>query len=1453
MKRLIRSAVFLVLSIQFSFFLPHLLPQASLPAPVATQPTQKLRKTLSYQAIERHFESTQPVARPQLGGALPGRQLIQAHRQRETYLQQRKQMVGLAAGSNLSTGSVLPGLETRPSLGAGSFPTAIVTGDFNNDGHLDYAIANGNDSTIWIYLGNGDGTFQLPRVAPLTKGLNPVNMVAADLRHRGVLDLVVAEFGTSTIGVLAGNGDGTFGYEQVYELPDSPGALTVNDFNHDGRPDIAAVMITTVDPSTLGVPYIAMLAGKGDGTFSNPVITSNWGYYSDVYDVDSADVNGDGLPDLLITGPDLDNSTIYLNNGDGTFKEGQIVLRNGFDDAVVGGRLVDVNGDGCPDAVIADLNTDVWTSLGNCAGSFAAPTWVDMGQANTAVRLADVNGDGHLDLVASSAVVEEINYEYTAGNTVSVALGDGKGNFGLARLYQGNSEAMSVAVGDFKGDGRPSIVTPDVDTDTATIYPNDGQGGFGSPQGIYACLTSKGTYECPYIGIAFGDGYTFADLNGDGKPDIFELGPNGLYDYSSLVFLNDGSGHFGPSLRSDFNSSLQLSQLGDYKLGDFRKTGHLDLVAIGMGSAYSTSQEVLVFQPGNGDGTFGNATVTPVSGANGLMATGDFNGDGKLDFVTVNGAESHILTTFLGNGDGTFRVGASQTFSDTNGDISRVLAGDFNRDGKLDILVYATGNGNWTAGPVVWEFDGNGDGTFQQGRQLFTGFEPMTLADINNDGHADIVRYDFMWPDGTTETQGPARFTNYIGQADGTFKQVSSYTPYSGTPESLAPYEQMGDPLAVSVTGDYNGDGKIDEVAFQFIQPGHYFYAQMLMGNGDGTFTPTYDVFTLAPYVDPMSGHDLNGDGLMDMVSLDWGSGGMMIQLGTPAPALQMVLENSLVTGSEGCGVVFPDLILNSSRTVTLSSSMAGVLLQSAVTIPPNAASAEFCFTLASNYDWRQVFDINASLGGSTATAYGSEAYSFGFSESVSPSTTAVVYAGQSTLPVTVMVNAGQGYSGGTISFSCDGLPSGYSCQFTPSSASLAVGTPASTSLVVTTAAGYYSNTPQITIVANDGSRIQRQALTLNVATLAIQNAGTVYAEDSMTATMNMSVLGIPPYTLSCAGLPASATCSFTGTQAAYPANSAITVNIAVGAGVATGTYPFQLMATSGGQSTTAAATLDIFAFNLQAPTGTSDWTVPNSNPTVTFPVQASGNLPGGSLQIGCTLDSAQVCQTLTMGFGAGTSSVFVTPQIPASIAAGQHQLNVTTTFFGVTQNYSFPYYIADFSGTLSNSSVAMKAGTSTTLTATLIASAGFSDLVTLTCGGSTQITCIVPSSTQLTSAAPQTISITLTASSTAAMLHRQTFPKKLMSGSGPLLWAAPFPILIGLALKRRRWRSFVALGVCCCALCFVSSCGSGGGTGTGGGGGGGGSNTYTETVSAAASGTSDMHTLGSIVVTVSE
>ena len=441
---------------------------------------------------------------------------------------------------------------------------------------------------------------------------------------------------------------------------------------------------------------------------------------------------------------------------------------------------------------------------------------------------------------------------------------------------------------------------------------------------------------------------------------------------------------------------------------------------------------MIFFQPGNGDGTFGKATSVAATGADGLLATADLNGDGKLDFVAVSGALTHTLTPFLGIGDGTFRVGTPVTFSDNNEDIARVYSGDFNRDGKTDIFVFATSNGYFTTGSAVWEFDGNGDGTFQPGRELFTDFQPLALADLNNDGHPDIARYDFFWPDGTTETAGPARFTNYLGQPDGSFQQSSSYTPYAGAPQEVEPYTQNGDPLTSSMVGDFNADGNIDEVAFQTANV-YARVAQILMGNGDGTLTPTYDLFPFAQYVYPLYAHDFDSDGFTDMLSFDYGSAGMMIQRGGPAPAIQMTLANATVTGSNGCGTIYADVISTSDRTVSLFSSVAGVTLPASVVVPANANSATFCYTLSSTYDWHQVYDVNATLDGSTATAYGSQAYTLGFAVSLSSSNAGIVYGGQNTPSVTVTVTPQPGYSS-TVNLSCDNLPVGLAANSHPAS-----------------------------------------------------------------------------------------------------------------------------------------------------------------------------------------------------------------------------------------------------------------------------------------------------------------------------------------------------------------------------------------------------------------------------------
>jgi hypothetical protein len=144
--------------------------------------------------------------------------------------QSRSSQIGHAALSSFAL---------RPTLPAGNIPTSITTGDFNGDSHLDWAITNGGDNTIWVYRGRGDGTANPPTIISLT-GSSPTCLTAVSLRGNGTLDLVVAEADSSTIGVLLGNGDGTFQPEVEYSVPAAPLFVVAADFNGDGKLDIAA-------------------------------------------------------------------------------------------------------------------------------------------------------------------------------------------------------------------------------------------------------------------------------------------------------------------------------------------------------------------------------------------------------------------------------------------------------------------------------------------------------------------------------------------------------------------------------------------------------------------------------------------------------------------------------------------------------------------------------------------------------------------------------------------------------------------------------------------------------------------------------------------------------------------------------------------------------------------------------------------------------------------------------------------------------------------------------------------------------------------------------------------------------------------------------------------------------------------------------------------------------------
>ena len=129
-----------------------------------------------------------------------------------------------------------PGFNLRPTLPAGFLPTAVVTGDFNGDGHIDWAVANGGDNNIWIYLGNGDGTAQIPTIVPL-KGAAPTALAVADMNHDGKLDLVVAEADSwSRWGSCWAMGTALLGPNLSFTCPGAPESLAVADFNGDGNP-----------------------------------------------------------------------------------------------------------------------------------------------------------------------------------------------------------------------------------------------------------------------------------------------------------------------------------------------------------------------------------------------------------------------------------------------------------------------------------------------------------------------------------------------------------------------------------------------------------------------------------------------------------------------------------------------------------------------------------------------------------------------------------------------------------------------------------------------------------------------------------------------------------------------------------------------------------------------------------------------------------------------------------------------------------------------------------------------------------------------------------------------------------------------------------------------------------------------------------------------------------------
>jgi hypothetical protein len=349
-------------------------------------------------------------------------------------------------------------LSIPSEVAAGSGPDSVAVGDFNGDGKLDLVVAN-LDGTVSVLLGKGDGTF-LPAVT-YSSGSLPGSVAVAvvgDFNGDGKLDLAVVNSGSNDVGVLLGNGDGTFQPAVNYDVGSVPDALAVGDFNGDGKLDLVVVNSASNN--------VSVLLGNGDGSFQAALDFDTGG---SPVSAAVGDFNGDGKLDLAVANAGSTNRvSILLGYGDGTF---QAPVTYATGSVPVSVAVGDFNGDGKLDLAVANISPGnagpsmVSVLLGNGDGTFQ-PTVEYVAGSDTyssSVALADFNGDGKLDLAVGNS---------GSTNRVSILLGNGDGTFQSAVDYGGASlpgTSPPPVVGDFNGDGRLGMAVVDAASPTVSV------------------------------------------------------------------------------------------------------------------------------------------------------------------------------------------------------------------------------------------------------------------------------------------------------------------------------------------------------------------------------------------------------------------------------------------------------------------------------------------------------------------------------------------------------------------------------------------------------------------------------------------------------------------------------------------------------------------------------------------------------------------------------------------------------------------------------------------------------------------------------------------------------------------------------------------------------------------------------------------------------------------------
>jgi hypothetical protein len=797
--------------------------------------------------------------------------------------------------------------------------------------------SNSSRSFDWSINDHGEPTPSFQTHADYAVGASPNSVVLGDFNGDGILDLAVANTGSNTVSVLLGNGAGGFGAATNFAVGTSPSAVTAGDFNNDGKLDLAVGNLAT----------FSELLGDGTGGFGAAIsfAAGSGGLPTIIPSIKAMDVNHDGNLDILYA--DAAGGNVYWSYGDGTGNFPSNQARLMFRPVSV--ALGDLNGDGYLDYVGADSGGAVWVRYG-LQQSFGDVDQYPVGGGISSVAIGDLNGDGIPDIAVAysgTGTVAVLFGTGTAGNTpLSVAFGTGNTAFGTPVTFAAGPGALtSIAIGDINGDGKLDLAATTSAGDVSVLLGN-GAGNFGAPT-TFATGASPNSIVIEDLNADGALDIVVANANSASASVLLNSATSSSTIQHSAVAItavNDapvvGSGGI----------FAYTEQAGGVRAGQFTTLSDADsqnlvgaTVTISAGRQAGDTLHLISQNGISGSYNAGNGVLT-LSGSSSLanyaaalrsVTFDNLTNQNPTDFGTdktrtftwqVNdGSGSNNLSTpvtsqinITATNDAPALAGVTTTVSYTESGAGTLLSGAIAvSDPDNTVLVSASVNigAGFTTGDTL---TANANGTnitahydATIGRLTFTGTD--TLAHYQQ--VLRTVTYSSTSNNPTDSGLHPSRTIDWqVNDGGPTAFQGTSYAVGS-TPDSVA-------------VADLNGDGKLDLV----IANAGSNTVSVLLGNGAGGFGPAIS-FNVGTGAASVTVGDLDGDGKLDLVVANTGSNTVSVLLGNGAGGFGAA--SNFATGAAPNSVAIgdlngdgkPDLVVGTSEPDAVFGKDISVLL----------------------------------------------------------------------------------------------------------------------------------------------------------------------------------------------------------------------------------------------------------------------------------------------------------------------------------------------------------------------------------------------------------------------------------------------------------------------------------------------------------------------------------------------